>query len=109
MNMKLVWKNPNASSALYDHGSYRDHVLCLAYDRGAAEREAEKMKLLEERRAEFKARIKARIEAGLLKAPEYEEAYRKRGGRWVKVCIPSDAPPERLGRPRVSKNKSKRA
>jgi len=102
--IRLVWKNPESDLKIYYPPGYLPEPR-LVYDREAAEREAERMKLLEERRAEFRARIKARREAGLLKAPEFEEVYRKRGGQWVKVCIPSDAPPERRGRPRGAKNK----
>jgi hypothetical protein len=107
--IKLVWKNPDAAAALCNHSNHRyhDRDLCLVYDRGAAEREAAKLRLLEERRAEFKARVRRRIEAGLLKAPDYEEAYRKRGGRWEKVCIYGDEPQNRRGRPRGSKNKTR--
>jgi len=106
MNMiKLVWKNPDAAAALCDHGGYRDRDLLLVYDREAAEQEAAKLRLLEERRAEFKARIKARREAGLLKAPDYEEAYRKRGGNWEKVCVYGNEPQNRRGRPKGPKNK----
>jgi Asp-tRNA(Asn)/Glu-tRNA(Gln) amidotransferase A subunit family amidase len=105
MSIKLVWKNPSKDLEVYYPIGYLPQPR-LVYDREAEQREAEKMKLLEERRAEFKARVRRRIEAGLLKAPEYEEAYRKRGGHWEKVCIYGNEPPRR-GRPRGSKNKTR--